>query len=212
MRIHFFIPLCLLGILLLQSCKQESRKHVTDPKAVALGRKIEPLVQYLNDKDSCRKAIAYLDSATGIDSDYFLGYENKLMFLNRLGDYKSGLAAINQLIRLRPNAHDLYLNKGIFYEKLNDSASAAKCFEKSLSICNAVLDTMSSENRDYSMLVANKICNQILLGQTGEAGKTFEETRKNINEENQVDVLKQFYTLSRQELLKKLLPDFDSIQ
>ena len=203
--------MCLLGILL-QSCNQESPKHVTDPKAIALGRKIEPLVQYLNDKDSCRKAITYLDSATGIDSDYFLGYDNKLMFLNRLGDYKSGLAAINQLIRLRPNAHDLYLNKGIFYEKLNDSVNAAKCFEKSLSICNAVLDTMSSQNRDYILFLTNKICNQIFLGQSREAGKTFEESRKNIIDENLADLLKQFYPLSRQELLNKLLPDFDSIQ
>ena len=42
------------------------------------------LVKFINNEDSSKKAISLLDKATAIDSNYFLGYYNKLMFLDQL--------------------------------------------------------------------------------------------------------------------------------
>lgn len=91
-----------------------------------------------------------------MDSDYFLGYYNKLMFLSQLNDYDKAVSTVNKLIELRPNANDLYLTGGLLYEKKGDTARALQYFQKSLAICNSVLDTMSQTNRDYEMLSNNR--------------------------------------------------------
>lgn len=114
------------------------------------------LVPFIDNADSCKKAIRLLDSATHMDSDYFLGYYNKLMFLSQLNDYDKAVSTVNKLIELRPNANDLYLTGGLLYEKKGDTARALQYFQKSLAICNSVLDTMSQTNRDYEMLSNNR--------------------------------------------------------
>jgi tetratricopeptide (TPR) repeat protein len=106
-----------------------------------------------------------LDSATQLDSNYFLGYYNKLIFLNQLKQYDKEIITINRLIRLRPNANDLYLTGGITYEKMGDDISSQDYFKKSLSICDKVLDTMNIHDRDYNMLAENKAVNLIMLVQ-----------------------------------------------
>jgi tetratricopeptide (TPR) repeat protein len=121
------------------------------------------LVSFIENPDSSKKAIELLDSATKIDSNYFLGHYNKLMFLSQLNRNDESLRTLKRLIVLRPNAHDLYLMGGIWHEKIGNSDSSHKYFEKSLSICNSVLDTMNKKNKDYVMLMQNKAINLIML-------------------------------------------------
>jgi hypothetical protein len=54
---------------------------------------------------------------------------------------------------------------------LNDTTAANKDFTKSLSICNSVLDTMQTNNRDYVMLVTNKAINLVMLGDDAQANQ-----------------------------------------
>ena len=82
--------------------------------------------------------------------------------------FDKAIVTINQCIRLEPSAHDLYLTGGILYEKVGDSISSKKYFEKSLTIVNQVLDTMNVEHLDYEMLVSNKAINLIMLGNNKE--------------------------------------------
>ncbi|MEO7834586.1 MAG: hypothetical protein ABIR50_04640 [Ginsengibacter sp.] len=77
----------------------------------------------------------------------------------------------NELIRLRPNAHDLFMLKGNLLDKIGDTISANLNFEKSLKICNSALETMHETNRDYIMLVTNKAINLIMLGDSTKANK-----------------------------------------
>lgn len=82
------------------------------------------LVPFVDNIDSAKKAIKMLDSATTIDSNYYLGHFNKIMFLNRLSQFDKAILTSKSLIRLRPDAHDLYIVCGIFYEKLCDTISS----------------------------------------------------------------------------------------
>jgi tetratricopeptide (TPR) repeat protein len=158
-------------LIALYSCGQKPAKHKADPAAVELNNKAMTLVAFIDNSDSSKKAISLLDKATTIDSNYFLGYYNKLMFFNQLKQFDKAILTVNKLIQLRPSAHDLYMTGGILYEQIGDTISSKTYFEKSLTICNNVLDTMSNKNRDYEMLVSNKAINLIMLGQQEDANK-----------------------------------------
>jgi len=159
--LKFIFIFLLIG---LYSCGQNSAKQEVNPAATALTNKIILLVNYLENADSCKKALSYLDSATTIDSNCFLCYHDKLMFLSSLREFDKAILAINNCIRIVPNANDLYLTGGILYAKTGDSTLSKKYFEKSLAILNPVLDTMNVNNSNYLMLLGNKAVNLIMLG------------------------------------------------
>ena len=146
------------------SCSQSTGKQKVDLAAIQLNEQAIRYVVFIDNPDSSRKAISLLDKATAIDSNYFMGHYNKLMFYNQLKQIDNAVLTVNKLIQLRPAAHDLYLTGGILYERLGDTISSKSYFEKSLRICNSVLDTMSIKNSDYEMLVGNKAVNLIMLG------------------------------------------------
>lgn len=145
------------------SCVQNTAKQKVDPKVAVLGNKIIPLVNYIDNPDSCRQALLYLDSATNIDNSCFDCYHNKLMFLCSLKQFDKAVETVNECIRIKPEAHDLYLTGGFLYEKTGDTVSSRNYFQKSLTIINSVLDTMKVQNRNYEMLVSNKALNLIML-------------------------------------------------
>ncbi|MDQ2720310.1 MAG: hypothetical protein M3Z26_11210 [Bacteroidota bacterium] len=91
--------------------------------------------------------------------------------MDGLKQYDRSINTVNELIRLRPNAHDLFIRKGSILELIGDTTLANLIFGKSLKICNSVLDTMHETNRDYVMLVTNKAINLILLGDSSLANK-----------------------------------------
>ncbi len=155
-----YLPLFI--VLGFYGCGQNKNRN--NPAAIALNDKIVPLARYLDNPDSCKKALDFLDNATTIDSTCFICHFNKLMFQNSLKRYDQEILTINRLIRLTPSANDLYLRGGMLYFVTGDTASSEKYFQKSLKICNNVLDTMRIENRDYVLFTTNKAINLIMLG------------------------------------------------
>ncbi len=196
------------------SCGQKSAKHKPDPEAVKLNNKIVPLVPFIDNIDSSKKALVFLDSATSIDSNYFLGYYNKLMFLYALKEYNKAVLAINNCIRIRPNAHDLFLTGGILYEKIRDTISSKSYFEKSLKICNSVLDTMKANNTNYIFLSTNKAVNLIMLGDAATANRTLKHLYDTLPDAGEFAAEEKKYILSfinknKTDLIKKILLDPD---
>lgn len=159
----------ILFLIALNSCGQKSAKRKVDPAAIQLNNQAMTLVPYIDNVDSSKKAISLLDKATEIDSNYFLGYSNKLMFYYQLKQYDKALWTNNKLIQLRPNAHDLYMRSGMLYEELADTVSSTTYFTKSLTIINSLLDTMNRKNRDFVMLTTNQAINLIMLGDSAKA-------------------------------------------
>jgi len=189
-------------LIALYSCGQNITKRKVDPAVTILSNKIIPLFNYLDNPDSCKQALLYLDSATAIDNNCFLCYYNKLMFLYSLKLYDKAVGTMNECIRIQPLAHDLYTTGGILYEKLGDTVSSRKYFKKSLTILNPVLDTMKVQNMSYEMLVSNKAINLIMLGEN----KTANNLLKAIADRQQEPELKEM-TLSFMNKSKKELVD-----
>ena len=161
-------------LITLYACGQKPAKHKVDPAAVQLNNQAMTLVPYIDIPDSSNQAISLLDKATEIDSSYFHGYSNKLMFYYQLKQFDKALLTNNKLIQLRPNAHDLYLRSGMLYTQLGDTTNAETNFTKSLTICNSVLDTMTKTNRDYAMVTTNQAIALIMLGDTAKANKSLQ--------------------------------------
>jgi tetratricopeptide (TPR) repeat protein len=187
------------------SCGQNKIKRKKDPNVVRLNNCIISLIQFTNNTDSCKKAILLLDSATAIDSSDYLVYWNKLPFLAHLKEYNKAIVAINNILRLEPNANDVYLMGGMFYEKIKDTITSKIYFQKSLTICNSALDTMNVNNRDYSMLVGNKAVNLIMLGEQAQADKLLKKLSE--TETNDEDFKKMTLSLAgkpKQELIDEM--------
>jgi tetratricopeptide (TPR) repeat protein len=151
-------------LITVYSCGQSTAKKKVDPNVTILSNKIIPLVNHIDNPDSCKQALLYLDSATKIDNNCFLCYYNKLMFLYSLKQFHKAVETMNECIRIKPSAHDLYLTGGILYEKIGDTISSRKYFQKSLTLLNSVLDTIKVQDMTYEMLVSNKAINLIMLG------------------------------------------------
>ena len=183
-------------LIAIYSCGQKPAKHKVDPAAVQLNNQAMTLVRFINNADSSKKAISLLDKATLIDSNYFLGYSNKQMFYYQLKQFDKLIWTNNKLIRLRPTAHDLYLRGGLFYEQIGDTVSANEYFNKSLTICNAVLDTMNNKNRDFVMLTTNQTINLIMLNDSAKANKILKELYHNQPDDPQFDNVEKKYIQS----------------
>jgi tetratricopeptide (TPR) repeat protein len=189
------------------SCGQNSAKHKPDPAAVLLNNQAMTLVRYIDNADSSKKAISLLDQATEIDSNYFLGYSNKLMFFFQLKQFDKLIQTNNKLIQLRPSAHDLYLTGGMFYEQIGDTVSANRYFTKSLTICNAVLDTMNNKNRDFVMLTTNQAINLIMLNDSAKANNILKVLYDNQSDDPQFENVEKKYIQSLMNKNKKDLVD-----
>ena len=195
-------------IIALYSCGQTTTKHKVNPELVRLNKKIIPLFSFTNNPDSCRKALLLLDSATTIDSNVFNAYNNKLFFLYGLKQYDKAINTVNKLISLRPNAHDLFMLKGNLLDKIGDTTSANLNFEKSLKICDSVLDTMHETNSDYMMLVTNKAINLIMLGDSTNANKILKVLYDKQPDDPAFDNFEKKYILSLMNKNRIQLTDF----
>jgi tetratricopeptide (TPR) repeat protein len=190
-----------LLILNLYSCKQNADDTTINQAAVELNNKAMTLVPFIKNADSAKKAISLLDRATSIDSNYFLGHHNKIMFYSQLNQLDKAILTVNKLIELSPNAYDMYLKGGILHELIDDSISSKPYFERSLTICNAVLDTMSKTNSDYEMLVGNKAMNLKMLGDEAKANELLQQLYDSQTNKKNREAISLFMNKSKRELV-----------
>ncbi len=186
----------------LSASAQKEIQHKVDPAAVRLNNMAMEL--NIQNSDSASKAIIFLDSATAIDSNYYLAYYNKLIFLNQLKQYSKAIIAINNLIRMQPNANVFYFNGGIIYEKMGDTISSRNYFQKSLEICTKVLDTMKVENRNYEMLSTNKAVDLIMLGEKEEGNLLLIRVYENQADKSQKAMALSFMNKSKSEIVEMI--------
>ncbi|QEC67314.1 hypothetical protein FRZ67_08400 [Panacibacter ginsenosidivorans] len=202
--LKFITTFLLIGLC---SCEQKQTTNQTNLEVARLSRRVTPLFSYVDNVDSCKKALSFLDSATAIDSNCFLCHYNKLMFLYALKQYDRIFSTIDDCIRIKPDAHDLYLAAGILHEKVINTISSKPYFTKSLAICNSALDTMKTSNRDYVMLTTNKAINLIMLGDSAQANEILKRLYNIQPDDPEFDNGEKKYTLSLMNKSKAQLID-----
>ena len=192
------------------SCGQKNTKDKVDQAAVKFNNSAMAMVKYLKNADSSQKAVELLDSATRLDTNYYLGYFNKLMFLNSLKQYDKAILTTQNLIRLRPDAHDLYIIGGVFCEKNYDTISSKKYFQKSLEIFDFVLDTMSFKYNDYEMIMTNKAVNLIMLNRNAEANALLKKLGETQSDGTMKKITLSLMGLNKNQLIEMYYSDKNS--
>jgi len=195
-------------LIALYSCGQKSTKYKPNPAAIQLNNQAMTLVTHIDNPDSSRKAISLLNKATTIDSNYVLGYSNKLMFYCQLKQFDKAILTINKIISLRPNNHYTYLIGGLLYEKVGDTVFSKTYFTKSLTLCNAILDTMNIKNRDYVFMTINQAINLKMLNDSTKANKILKDLYDNQPNNPEYDNAEKKYIQSIMNKSKKDLIDF----
>jgi len=163
----------LLLLFLLASLTACGQSEIKKPK-------VNPEAKRLNDSAfkiiaatwDYQKGLELLDLATRIDSNYFLGFSNKLAFQLQLKRYNDALISAKQLVRIRPNAPEPYTIAGVLYCMLGDTVTSKEYFQNALIYDDKILDTMNKSNKErYATFLMGKAINLILIGEE-EKGKT----------------------------------------
>lgn len=186
------------------SCVQHAKRDANS-NVSRLTNQIMPLVNHLNNSDSCRKALLLIDSALAIDSDCYLCYYNKIMFLSALGDLEGSITAMDNCIRLNPNVPELHLAGGLFYSKKGDTTTGRLYFERSLAIINSVMDTAATEDLQFKVLETNKAINLLLLGDSIAGNKLLEAIVKKGDGLENNSLAKSLMHKTRSELMNILI-------
>jgi len=126
------------------------------------------------------------------------------MFLYSLKQFDKAVETMNECIRINPSAHDLYLTGGILYEKVGDTISSLKYFQKSLAILNPVLDTMNVHHMNYEMLVSNKAINLIMLGENKAGNDLLKSIAERQQEPESRDLTLSYMNKSKKELVEMM--------
>jgi len=157
--------LTLLTLSFYFSCAQP--KYKVNPEVKKLNNSAISMVSHSRPTDSVtyKNAIALLNRATRIDSNYVAAWWNKFSYENEIKDYRAALSTAKKLLALKPNDPVIILFTGETYEKAGDSLSAVKYYKEVLLKYNQVLDTMNVKNYNYKSVVTSKAVILILLNQ-----------------------------------------------
>jgi tetratricopeptide (TPR) repeat protein len=188
--------------IVLSSCGHVStdKKTTIDPDARALNDSAVALHMTFN-KENTMKAIELLDKATKIDPGYFLAHWNKYVFQNELNMKEQAFETLKTLELLTPENPELKMASGVFHENIGDSSTAFQKYQRANSIYESNLDTLAKNGIQYSMLQSNRAINLILLGRESQGKEILNDLLQNESDEATKELIKEFLTLSRQDLL-----------
>jgi len=183
------MKLVLSSLLLILCCCSYGQKE----KSVSLrARKyIDSAITIFQDGDtnSYPKAILYLNNAIAIDSNSYPAYYNKLEIQTLLKQYDSAVITWKSLKRFNINNFDYYIHGGMLYYKIGDITVSKNYFEKSLSICNQLLDTLNANSQNYSLILIDKGSDLVMLDRKNEANVIF---KKLANRQSDADIKNYF--------------------
>jgi tetratricopeptide (TPR) repeat protein len=198
--------LLLFFIIIACSQKQETKKYIPDPRAKLLNDSAINL-SIQSPPKNFEKAVAILDEATKIDSNYYAAYNSKLTFQVTLNRFNDALITAKNLIRITPESSTAHTNTGFIYWHLGDSVSAIDHFTKANELFDKVLDTMKKSGIRYETALMNKGLLLILIGQQ-QKGNDILNNLHNKSDETNKWMFEQVLNKSRAEILNDLLrPD-----
>lgn len=186
------------------SCKSSHSQQKINPEAVKLNNQALDLVMHSGGQENDKifeKAIALLNQAIKMDSNYSNAYLNKFTDQNELKKYSDAIVTGKQLIALRPNNVNIKLMVGEDFEKLGDTTASVKYYDDALSGYNKILDTMSVNNKAYSSFLSSKAINLILLNRQKEGFEILNTMAAKETDHYLKQMYVQYLTMSRNDWL-----------
>jgi len=192
--------LALLTLTFYFSCAQP--KHQINPEAKKLNDSAMYMVVHtMPDTVTYKKAITLINRAIKLDSNYFRAYINKFSFQTQVTQYDSALVTGKRIIKLRPDAYPIWQMMGSIYEEKGDTVTAKDYYNKALTACDKMLDTMRSGNMAYKITQTDKARYLILLRKEKEGRDILKSLDTKEPEGRFKDVLKEYLSMPRQDFM-----------
>ena len=156
------ITIFAIAFVLLTACKNSNQQSLSVER---INDSVIILTNHYQDTSKFKQAIKLLNDAILLDSNYFDSYIKKVFFETALGDFNGASKTSTQLIKLKPDSADLYFQRGLFKELINDSLSSKPDFSKGVLLYKLALDTMDKKNPYWFAYWKNSAVCLILAGQ-----------------------------------------------
>lgn len=153
-----FISICILLIACNYNNKQKTSAKILNDSVIVMTKDYKDTSQY-------EKAIALLEQATKIDSNYFPAYSNKLFFEESLGQFDKAAKTLIEMVRLKSDSAELYLKIGIYKDVSGDTIKAMQYYNRALPRYMILLDTMKSNHPNRHTILNMLAVNIIMCGQ-----------------------------------------------
>jgi len=195
MRLSIFFLLTALS-----ACGQraENNKHLIDPKA---GRLNDSALSIMERSQDYKKAIALLDQATRIDSNFYIAFWNKTNFELDMNEFDSALSTAKNLHRIKPGSPDYFFVEGIIYDKMRDTISSQKYFRESENRYETILDTMNTSSKQYRSMLITKAANLKIIGQEQKGNDLLKQLRDSEKDDFQKEMLDSMIIDSKEQIL-----------
>ena len=195
MRLSIFFLL-----ITLSACGQQSEKHKhsIDPRA---GRLNDSALSIMMHSQDYNKAIALLDQATAIDSNFYMAFWNKTNFQLELNQFDSALATAKNMNRIKPESPEYFFVAGIIYDKMRDTISSQKYFQESENLYEKILDTLNTSSKEYSNMLMNEAVNLKIIGQQQKGNDILKRLRENEKNGFQKEMLDSMINESKEQIL-----------
>jgi tetratricopeptide (TPR) repeat protein len=150
------------AFVLLTACNNSSQHSLSVRQ---INDSVISLTNHYQDTSKFQQAINLIDVAILIDSNDIESYRKKVFFETALGDFHAAVKTSTQLVKFRPDSADLYFQRGLFKELINDSLTSKSDFSKAVLLYKLTLDTMSKRNPYWFAYWKNSAACLILAGQ-----------------------------------------------
>ena len=147
------------------------------------------------------KAIALLDQATRIDSNFYMAFWNKTNFQLELNQFDSALSTAKNLNRIKPESPNYFFVAGIIYDKMLDTISSQKYFQESENRYEKILDTMNTSSKQYRGMLMTKAANLKIIGQQQKGNDILKQLRDSEKDGFQKEMLDSMINKSKQQIL-----------
>ncbi len=150
------------AFILLAACNNSNQQTLSVKE---INDSVISLTNHYQDTSKFKQAINLLNDAIHLDSNHFESYCKKVFFETALGDFNSASETSTQLIKFKPDSADLYFQRALFKELINDSLSSKPDFSKAVLLYKLTLDTMDKKNPYWFAYWKNSAACLILAGQ-----------------------------------------------
>lgn len=154
---------------------------------------------------SYEKAIALLDKALQIDSNYLMALANKYSYELALHRYDQAIGIAEKMMKIKPQVPNYFVSTGLAYFLSGDSISSQEYFKQAAVIYDKILDTMNKESEEYKFVLQNKAVNLIFSGDAQKGYEILKYLGDKTNDETEKEWYTEFINKSRKVIIDDLV-------
>ena len=184
------------------SQRVDSTNHIIDQRAIQLN---DSAVNVVVQEQNYETAIALLDKALQIDSNYLMALANRYSYELALHQYDHAINTAKKMIKIKPQAPDYFVSGGLAYFLSGDSISSQKYFKEAVAIYDRILDTMKKENNGYKLVLMGKAVNLIFSGDSQKGNEILKYLDDSTKDEMEKEFYSEFINKQRKEIIDEIV-------